>query len=353
MSETEDLSAEDAAGWGETPAEGAEIPATRVLTQTEIDGLMGFDDAPDVDEQQTGLGKIVNAGMTSYERLPMLDVVFDRLVRILSTSLRHLTSDNVEVSIDKITTVRFGDFMNSIPLPAMLFVFEAEQWDNYGLMVIDTPMIYSVVEVLLGGRKGTSPIRVEGRPYTTIERSLVEKMAVRILADLSTSFDPVCPVTFRLDRIEVNPRFAAISRTSNAAVVIKMRLEMDGRGGCFEIILPSATLEPIRDLLLQQFMGEKFGRDNIWESHLAAELRETDVELEVVLGEQPMNLSEMLALKVGSKIIFHLAADDPVLLRCGGVPLFVGRTGNRRNRVAVQIESKLRNEGSPQGAQIV
>jgi flagellar motor switch protein FliM len=271
----------------------------------------------------------------------MLEIVFDRLVRILSTSLRHLTSDNVEVSIDKITSLRFGDYMDSIPLPAMVTVFRAEQWDNFGLMVIDAPMIYSVVDLLLGGRRGTAQMRIEARPYTTIERTLVEKISVQILADLSVSFDPVCQVAFKFDRTEVNPRFAAISRASNAAILVKLRLQMDERSGCFEIVLPYATLEPIRELLLQQFMGERFGHDNIWETHLAEELRETAVELQAVLGEQSMNLSEFLSLKVGSQIIFPFASDDPVVLRCGGVPLFAGKTGNRRNHIAVQIEDKL------------
>ena len=350
MSESEGFSdSELAAAWGDAAVDGAEAAPARVLNQDEIDDLMGFDDLPDTGEQQSGLQKVVNAGLISYERLPMLEIVFDRLVRILSTSLRHLTSDNVEVSIEKISSLRFGDYMNSIPLPAMLSVFRAEQWDNFGLMVIDAPMIYSVVDVLLGGRRGTSQMRIEGRPYTTIERTLVEKMAVQILADLSVSFDPVCEVTFKFERTEVNPRFATISRPSNAAILVKMRLEMDERGGCFEVVLPYATLEPIRDLLLQQFMGERFGRDNIWETHLAEELRETDVELEAVLGEQSMNLSEVLALKTGSQIFFRLTSEDPVLLRCGGVPLFRGRAGNRRNRIAIQIEDKLSSDGKIHG----
>jgi flagellar motor switch protein FliM len=335
----------DDAGWGEATGDAAPDVPARVLSQTEIDNLLGLDNAPDLPEQQSGLRKVVSAGLVSYERLPMLEIVFDRLVRILSTSLRNMTSDNVEVSIDKITSLRFGDYMNAIPLPAMLSVFKAEQWDNFGLMVIDAPMIYSIVDVLLGGRRGTSPMRIEGRPYTTIERTLVERLAAQILGDLSISFDPVCQVTFRYERTEVNPRFAAISRASNAAILVKLRLEMDDRGGSFEIVLPYATLEPIRDLLLQQFMGERFGRDNIWETHLAEELRETMVELDAVLGEQTMNLCEVLALKVGSRIVFPLSADDPVELRCGGVPLFLARTGKRRDRSAVQIEDKLPTGG--------
>ena len=70
--------------------------------------------------------RIISSGLVSYERLPMLDIVFDRLVRIMSTSLRNFTSDNVEVGIDNILSLRFGDYLNSIPLPAMLAVFKAD-----------------------------------------------------------------------------------------------------------------------------------------------------------------------------------------------------------------------------------
>ena len=37
---------------------------------------------------------------------------------------------------------------------------------------------------------------------------------------------------------------------------------MEDRGGRLELLLPYATLEPVRELLLQMFMGEKFGRDS-------------------------------------------------------------------------------------------
>ena len=168
----------------------------------------------------------------------------------------------------------------------MLAVFKAEEWDNYGLMVVDSAMIYSIVDVLLGGRRGTAAMRIEGRPYTTIERTLVERLIQVVLADLSASFDPLCPVTFRFERLEVNPRFATISRLSNAAVLARLRIDMEDRGGRLELLLPYATLEPVRELLLQQFMGEKFGRDSIWETHLAEELWNTEVELDVVLDEQ-------------------------------------------------------------------
>jgi flagellar motor switch protein FliM len=325
-------SGDDAGGGGAAPE------PTRVLNQEEIDSLLGFDDGSDHSSDRSGIQAILNSALVSYERLPMLEVVFDRLVRMMSTSMRNFTSDNVEVSLDNIISLRFGDYLNSIPLPAMLAVFKAEEWDNFGLLTVDSSLIYSIVDVLLGGRRGTAAMRIEGRPYTTIERNLVERMVHVVLADLSAAFDPLSPVTFRFDRLETNPRFATISRPSNAAIVAKLRIDMEDRGGRLELLLPYATLEPVRELLLQMFMGEKFGRDSIWETHLAEELWLTEVEMEAVLDRQVMTLREVIDLKVGSKIMLNATPDSSVELRCGDLPMFSGRMGRKGTHIAIRID---------------
>src|SRR5262245_60430796 len=114
--------------------QGAKGNTERVLSQEEIDSLLGFSLADVSLNDNSGIRAIIDSAMVSYERLPMLEIVFDRWVRLLTTSLRNFTSDNVEVSLDRITSVRFGDYLNSIPLPAILAVFKAEEWDNFRLM---------------------------------------------------------------------------------------------------------------------------------------------------------------------------------------------------------------------------
>jgi flagellar motor switch protein FliM len=311
---------------------------TRILNQEEIDSLLGFDDDGLGDGETSGVMALINSAMVNYERLPMLDIVFDRLVRLMSSSLRNLTSDNVEVSLDQVSTVRFGDYMNSIPLPAMLSVFKAEEWDNYGLMVTDSALIYSIVDVLLGGRRGSAAIRIEGRPYTTIETKLVERMVHVTLSDLSSAFDPLSPVSFNLDRMETNPRFATISQGGNACVLARLRVDMGERGGRMEVIIPYATLEPIRELLLQMFMGEKFGRDSIWESHLTEELYKTDIQLQAVLGEITVQLGEMLNWQIGDQVFLNTITSDHLELRCGDFPMFRGPVGRKQGNIAVCVE---------------
>lgn len=314
--------------------------ADRILSQEEIDGLLGFQ-LDDRNGDVSGIKAIVESGLISYERLPMLEIVFDRLVRLMTTSLRNFTSDNVEVSLDSISSVRFGDYLNSIPLPAILSVFKIEEWDNYGLFTVNSSMIYSIVDVLLGGRRSSNTMRVEGRPYTTIETALVEQLIEVVLGDVKAAFEPLAPVNFVLDRLETNPRFAVISRPANASIIVRLRIDMEDRGGKIELVLPYATLEPIRELLVQMFVGEKFGQDTLWEGHLATELWSTQVAIDAVLDEQKISLRDVMDLKVGQTLMLNATPDTKIDLRCGNISLANGKMGRVGDRISVRVEEGM------------
>ncbi|WP_316397393.1 flagellar motor switch protein FliM [Bradyrhizobium sp. 33ap4] len=314
----------------------------RVLSQEEIDNLLGFTVGDVSLDDHSGIRAIIDSAMVSYERLPMLEIVFDRLVRLMTTSLRNFTSDNVEVSLDRITSVRFGDYMNSIPLPAVLSVFKAEEWENFGLATVDSSLIYSMIDVLLGGRRGQTQLRIEGRPYTTIETNLVKRLVEVVLSDAEQAFRPLSPVTFTIDRLETNPRFAAISRPANAAILVRLRIDMEDRGGNVELLLPYATIEPIRNVLLQMFMGEKFGRDPIWEGHFATEVAQAEISVDAVLYEADIPLKELMKLKVGDTLPLDIRSDALVSVRCGNVTLTEGRMGRVGDRVAIRVTKNLR-----------
>jgi flagellar motor switch protein FliM len=327
---------------GASFAQNAKGGAERILNQEEIDNLLGFSLADVSLNDNSGIRAIIDSAMVSYERLPMLEIVFDRLVRLMTTSLRNFTSDNLEVSLDRITSVRFGDYLNSIPLPAILAVFKAEEWDNFGLITVDSDLIYSIIDVLLGGRRGQGAPRVEGRPYTTIESNLVKRMIEVVLADAELAFKPLSPVKFNIDRLETNPRFAAISRPANAAILVRLRIDMEDRGGNVELLLPYATIEPIRDVLLQMFMGEKFGRDPIWEGHLATEIAQAEIAVDAVLYEAKLPLKQLMKLEVGDTLMLEMRPDALVAVRCGDVTLTEGRMGRVGDRVSVRVSKPLR-----------
>lgn len=286
-----------------------------------------------------GLSILLNSKKISYERLPLLEVVFDRLIRVLTSSLRNLTSDNVEITLSELKAERFGDFLDSLENPSMIGVCTAPELEEGPFLLIpDRKLTYSIVDILLGGRKSELSVQ-SNRPYTTIERGLVERLFLLVLEDFSSSFEPIRNVNFQLDRTEVNPRFAAIIRPTNAVIRIILDVYMENRGGKLDFILPYSTLEPVRDHLLQMFMGEKFGSDSIWENHLRNELWNTEFELEGILGEALVDLKTVLEWSEGSELLLPTTPESPVDLRCGDVVLAKGRLGRKNGIVALKVEN--------------
>src|SRR5260221_521789 len=217
----------DGSGDAAEGADGEPVQA-RVLNQNEIDSLLGVDDTESGSRDNSGIRAIIDSALVSYERLPMLEVVFDRLVAV-------------------------------------------------------------------------------------------------VLSDLSGAFDPLSPVTFRFERLETNPRFATIGRPANAAVLARLRVDMEDRGGRLEVLLPYATLEPVREILLQGFLGEKFGRDSIWEAHLAGELWHTNISVEAVLDKFETSLQEVVNWKVGPRLMLTAHTQSDVGLAFGDLPLVTGK----------------------------
>lgn len=317
-------------------AEGGGDGDAKALSQDEIDNLLGFESGKG--KAKSGIEALLDRALLSYDRLPMLEVVFDHFIRTLSTSMRNFTSENVDVNIDAITSLRFEDYLNSVPLPAMINIFHAIEWENYGIIVVDSSLAYSMVDILLGGGKSSRPVKVEGRPFTTIEQDIVKTMVTLMLDDLSSAFNPLTPATFRMERLETNPRFATICRPSNPAIVVSLKIDMEERGGKAEILFPYVTLEPIKELLTQMFSGEDFGGDNSWETYLSEEVQNTMVALKAKLATKILSLKELANLKVGSTIITNNTPNDDIELECNGVKVMSGKIGSSGTNLAIKVD---------------
>lgn len=314
------------------------------LSQDEIDSLLGFDD--DVSEVTSGIEALLDRGTDNYEKFPMLEVVFDRFARSISSSLRNFTGENAEVNVENMASLRFEDYMNSVPLPTMISVFQAVEWENVALMTIDSQLVYTLIDILLGGGKQGEAFRVEGRPFTSIEQDIIKNFSRMVLEEMSSAFTPITSISFRMDRLETNPRFAMISRPANPVAVISARIEFDDIGGKVDIVFPYTTLEPVKDMLSQMFAGESFGSDVSWESFLSDELKTTDVTLKARLADKVISLQDLAQLKVGSTLIFDKKPDEDMEISCNGIDIFTGRLGSFENNVAISINKVIEKKNS-------
>ena len=72
-------------GEGKDGAHSGKGGAERILNQDEIDSMLGFSLTDVTLNEHSGIRAIIDSAMVSYERLPMLEIIFDRLVRLMTT----------------------------------------------------------------------------------------------------------------------------------------------------------------------------------------------------------------------------------------------------------------------------
>lgn len=306
----------------------------------EVSDLLGFAFADENAIDRSGLKALVNSALVSHRRLPMLDVIFDRTARLMTTSLRQLTDDNVEVSLDDVTSTRFGDFLQTVAQPAVIGVVRAAALNNYCLVAADAALVYSIVDLLLGGRRGGGSLAIDDRTFTAIELGLAQRILSLLVEDLADAFKPVAAGAFLLDRLETTPRFAAIAQEASVCAIAKFRVKVEGRGGRATILIPHAALEPVRKILLREFIGEASDADRDWREHLAAEVAAASIDLRVVLAEKEMTIGALQALKPGETLVFK-TSPGPVDIKSGGTVLGRGRVGRSGDVVAVKLETPI------------
>jgi len=320
------------------------------MDQGGIDEMMG-DQVAEEEEQGTPLErpdspaaqverKIIQKSMKRFERLPMLDVIYDRFALGLNSTLKTFTTATVEATVIGLEYRQYSDAMDCLPLPSLLAVAHANPWDNDILVSMDAPFLYGALEIMLGGRK-SSPARAEGRSFTGIERQIGEELCNVMLKDLGEAFEQITQVEFAVSRTETNPQFATICQPQGACIHVQLALKLDGRKGRIDFVLPYSTIEPIRGSLSRVFFGEKLGGDSAWQEHLSDRILKSSVEVTGVLHEFTATLQEMLDWKVGQTIDLRIGADQEAVACFGDHNLFRGKVGQKENGSAALRVTKL------------
>lgn len=326
---------------------------SEILSQDEVDSLLEGLDSGEV-ETETDVPKpeevegIITYDFTSQDkviraRMPTFDVINERLSREVRATLSSLLQTNVDVSANPFDTLKFSEFVRSLPVPTSLHVFRMEPLRGHGLIVLESQLVYNLIDTFFGG-EALGKARVEGREFTTIEEVMIQKAVVAVLKNIEASWVPIEPVKTSLIRSEMNPQFTAIVLPTDLVIVTRFEVELEQSAGNLVVCYPYAMIEPMRNKLSSGIQAEVEEIDTKWRRMIREVILESVVNLKILLGQTEITGERLIYMQEGDVIQLDNDASEPLSCYVDGLEKLTGYAGVQRGFQAFKVEKKIITE---------
>ncbi len=316
------------------------------LSQDEIDTLLNGVDNGEVDTEKDDL--LTEGEVASYElgsqdriirgRMPTLDMINERFSRYLRISMYNMLRKTVEVTVVGVSMIKFSEYVRGLFMPTSLNLVNINPLHGTGLFVVDPNLVFATVDNFFGG-DGRYHTRIEGREFTPTENRVIQLLLERLFEDLSKSWEPVMNLDFNYLNSEINPQFANIVSPTEVVVVQKFKMELEGGGGEFHVVMPYSMLEPIRELLDAGMQSDQANVDQRWTNSLKEDLKQAVIKIDSSMCHTKMTIAEVLNLNEGDVIPIDMP--DVVTVRAAQIPIFRGVLGNSNGKNAVQYVTPI------------
>ncbi|MDP7046752.1 MAG: flagellar motor switch protein FliM [SAR324 cluster bacterium] len=273
-------------------------------------------------------------------RMPGLEAVYDRFARIYAQSFSHHVRRPVTITRRSTELVSFRDYLGAITTPASLSIFGMNPLQGHALFVFEHHLVHVLIDLLFGGN-GWFENPPPKREFTGIEIRMLSKVVFSALEDLGKAWKRLTPLEPFFERMEVQPKFAAIVPQEEVVASTTFDVEINRVPYTMSICLPYLMLDPVR---LQIEAGktsfdEEVNAVNV--SRLEENLRNSKVSVKVALGEARMSLRDFLTLKNGDRINLNQDQDKPLKVLVQDKLKYMATQGSYKGKHAVQITKMI------------
>lgn len=322
----------------------------QVLSQTEVDALLSAVSDNRIDADDGGGDDGMKSGVVQYDlanqdriirgRMPTLDIIHDRFIRLFRVTLSNALRKMANLSVNSTGPLKFSEFMNSLPLPSCLNILRLDPLRGAAVMVIESKLLYALVDSFFGGND-VPYTKIEGKDFTQIEIKIARRVVLSAIDDYEKAWEPVYPLKVGYSRTEINPQFVAVVPPSDVVIATTFDVELEKVSGTIKIVIPYATLEPIKSKLSVGFQSEQLEVDFIWINRIKEQIMGTSANVLVKLGEADITLRDLMELQAGDIIQLDTDATQPLDIQVEGIPKFKGIPGLLKGNRALKIVESL------------
>jgi flagellar motor switch protein FliM len=322
----------------------------QVLSQNEVDALLSAvsdnridaDDGASAAESASGVVHydLANQDRIIRGRMPTLDIIHDRFIRLFRVTLSNSLRKMANISVNSTGPLKFSEFMNSLPLPSCLNILRLDPLRGAAVMVIESKLLYALVDSFFGGND-VPYTKIEGKDFTQIEIKIARRVILQAIDDLEKAWEPVYQLKIGYSRTEINPQFVAVVPPSDVVIATTFDVELEKVSGTIKLVIPYATLEPIKSKLSVGFQSEQLEVDFIWINRIKEKIMQTWVNVLVKLGDAHITIRDLIDLEPGDILQLNTDAALPLDVSVEGISKFRGIPGLLKGNRAIKVTESL------------
>ena len=316
-----------------------------VLSQSEIDALLsalstGEMDADELKKEQTEKRVKVydfkRALRFSKDQIRSLTRIHENFARLLTTYFSAQLRTYVQISVASADQIPYEEFVRSIPKITILNVFEVPPLEGRIIMEVNPNVAYAMMDRMMGG-KGESINKVDN--LTEIETKIMSSMFEKACEYLREAWESLAEIDPILSEFEVNPQFLQMVSPNETVVVISLNTTIAETRGMINICIPHIVLEPIIPKLSVHYwmQTEKKVREPEEVMRLEENIQLAVIPVSVELGTSQISVQDFLNLDVGDVIELNQSIEEPLIVKIGDIPKFVGQPGKANKKLALQV----------------
>ncbi|WP_373332609.1 flagellar motor switch protein FliM [Thiopseudomonas alkaliphila] len=316
-----------------------------LLSQQEIDALLSGafndeDEAPaNTETPRLRPFDPANQHRIIRDRLHALDIINERFARQFRMSMFNLIRRSADITVGSVSYQSYSEFARNMPVPTNINLISMKPLRGSALVVFPPSLVFMVVENLFGG-DGRFLTKPEGRDFTNTEQRIILRILNLAIEAYQDSWHAVFPLEIKYLRSEMQTKFANITNSPNEIVVnTTFHLEVGNVASDFQICIPYAMIEPLRDKLSDMKTDSNTASDRAWTQRLAKEIKHSEVELIADFVTVPIRIAEVMALKVGDVIPIELP--DTVTAGVDGIPVMKCEFGSLQEQRALRVKRLL------------
>ena len=228
-----------------------------VMSQNEIDSLLqaissGDDKIASIQEtEEKPLKKydFRRPDKFSKDQMRAIQMIHESFSRSLTTTLSTMVRSMVSVEVVAVDQLAYDEFIHSLVQPTVIGILEMYPLSGNAIFELNSHLTFTIIDRLLGG-KG-EPIR-KPRDLTDIERTVVERVMMKMLEHLEESWSTVVDIRFRFETMESNPFFVQVCPASDMVLLVTMKIQVGEIQGIMNFCIPYFVIEPLIDKLSSQ-----------------------------------------------------------------------------------------------------